>query len=244
MSLDIVSYGLDYVRFKCETEQDYLYVANSLDYINVIRTSYHGGTFVDITGSMLATIRTVESVPEMVAFMGKLLKLSRLDVYIDVVGDVLCDCHVPGTEIRNGGKTETIYSHHLGSRGNVPVFARAYDAMSAGHYDFPSTRFEIEFKNPLVVSMVHHTDGWIINPIDVALWHINDIFGVRLSVQGHSAIEFNPEKKRIVPDRERFYTKYGKGILHDIETWGITQFLQFLYTVVRLKDNGIKDETN
>lgn len=241
---NIVSYGIDYVRFKCESEDDFLYIANSLEYVPVMRTSFHGGTFVDISGKMLETIRTVESVPDMVADMCQLVKLSRLDVYIDVVGDILPECKTPGTEIRNDGKTETIYSHKLTSRGNVPVFGRAYDAQAAKHYDFPVTRFEIEFKNPLVVTMCNPDEGWAVNPIDVALWHIMDIYGANITIQGRTAIEFNPPKRRLAPDRERFYSKYGKGILHDIETWGTEQFLQFLFTVVRLDDKGVTSETD
>lgn len=243
MTDNIVSYGIDYVRFKCETEDDFLYIANSLEYVPVMRTSFHGGMFADITGKMLETIRTVESVPNMIADMCQLFKLSRLDVYVDVVGDLLPGCKTPGTEIRNDGRTETIYSHKLTSRGNVPVFARAYDAMEAKHYTFPVTRFEIEFKNPLAVTLCSPDCGWTVNPIDVALWHIEEIYGAKIEIQGRRAIEFNPPKRRLEPSRERFYTKYGKGILHDIETWGLDQFLQFLFTVVRLYDQGAKNET-
>lgn len=240
---NIVSYGIDYARFRCETEDDYLFISNSIEYIPVIRTHFHGGTFVDLTGKMLETIRTVESVPDLLALIGSMNRLSRLDVYVDVIGDVLSKCKKPGTEIRNDGRTETAYSHKLTSRGNVPVFARAYDAQAAKHYDFPVTRFEVEFKAPLVATFIHCDKGWTVNPVDVALYHIADIFGANITIQGRRALEFNPPKRRLEPSRERFYTKYGKGILHDIETWGIEQFIQFVYTVVRLEDKGAISET-
>jgi hypothetical protein len=159
--------------------------------------------------------------------LSELYPCARVDVFIDVEGDLLPSIQPMGTVISNGGKVETIYSTHLKKRGDAPVFGRAYDAQRAGHYDTQVTRFEIEYKKQYAQQLLS-CGRWFRNPIGVALNHIKALFGVSLWMERIEPIEFKANTKRLEHSRERFYSRYGKNILLDLEMMGREKLYEFI----------------
>jgi hypothetical protein len=236
---DIVAYGLDYVRLRVVNQSGLNLVANRLPYLDIKERWFHGTMFADLTGSDLALIRCFESLEHVILEFAYPFVCTRLDVFIDVVGDVVWSVNQPGTVIMNGGKVETVYSHKLNSRGNVKVFARCYNAQAAGHYDYPVTRFEVEFGSdyaPYVLT----SDGWKADPVGEALHHIKRIFDVDILIPGHESIEFNPKRDRFQHSRERFYSRYGKGILLDMSDMGQQRLIEFIRECI--KDEQSKEQ--
>lgn len=232
--MNIISYGLDYARFKIFSEHDVRHTELRLPYIDVKAPWFHGTRFVDLTGSDLAVIRMLESVDELMLEFASLYPVSRLDVYVDVEGLYLDSVTQNGTVIMNAGNVETIYSHHLKTRGDKPIFARAYDACAAGHYDFASTRFEVEFKRHNARAMLS-TQGWGCSPIGAALHSIKMLLGISIWIEDIAPIEMNAKQERYQHDRERFYARYGNGIYNDIQSMGIQGLQDFIVQCVRNK---------
>lgn len=242
MSYEIVAYGVDYVRIEASTPETLLALETAFDYLDIRPSWYHGKRFVDLSGKALAMIRMVDDIEEALEWLARDHRITRVDFFIDVKGDVLSDCQMPGTVIMNYGKIETVYSHNLKSRGDYPVFARVYDAMSAGHYPVPVTRFEVEFKKEMVPGIVNHVIGFGKTLPSVTLWHIKSIYGVDISLPSVVPFELNAERQRLSPSRERFYNRFGKGIMLDVAEMGVEQFLMFVYTCSMVKEYA--NETN
>lgn len=231
----IVAFGLDYVRLMVHNELGVKYIQECLPYADVVGRYYHGELCVDLSGDTLALVRMFDDLDEFVRQWATLFVMSRLDVYIDVGGGFDAAQQMPGTVIMNDGRIETIYSHKLTSRGNVPVFGRVYDALAAGHYPQQVTRYEIELKKHIAKSMVQNGQ-WTINPVQVALYYVRDLFGVDIKIDNLPAVEFRPHKAKLEHSRERFYKKYGKGILNDIEEHGLIWIRDFIISCLLDKD--------
>lgn len=236
--MDVVAWGLDYVRYKVGNRSGVDHIATRFPYVDIKGRWYHGALCVDLPGSALELIRMFAPLDDEIESMARTFPVTRLDVFIDVEGYHVDDMPQPGTVIKNDGRIETVYSHHLASRGNHPAFARCYDAQAAGHYDVPVTRFECEFKQEISRGILD-SEGWNIDPVSVAMWHIHDIFGVEISIPGKRSTEFNPPKRRYSHSRERFYARYGKNILLDLEQMGKQRLYQFIMECIS-SDN--KDE--
>jgi hypothetical protein len=218
--MDAIAYGLDYVRLNVGNMSGVDYVARTLPYLDVKARWYHGVLCVDMPGEDLQLVRIFDDLQEVVLHLAFVFPVTRIDVFIDCEGDSIPSIPKPGTCIENYGRTETVYSHHLASRGNHPIFARAYNAQSAGHYDTEATRFECEFKQEMS-SAILNSDGWMVDPISVALWHIKDIYGVDIDIPNKVSVELNPPRRKYSHSRERFYKRYGKSIALDIESMGV-----------------------
>lgn len=236
---NVVSHGLDYLRFKVWSDRDILCIAQRVEYVDINTPWFHGERFVDITGEQLSVIRTVENVPSLAAEIAKLYPVNRVDVFVDVLGNLLDKCQKTGTVISNQGRIETIYSAHLAKRGDKPVFARAYDAKTAGHYPMPVTRFEVEYKRHYAAQLLG-VQGWVHNPIAVALNHIRLLLGVSIWVDDVDPIEYEAKATRLEHDRERFYARYGKNIARDISEMGVESFYKFVMECIsrRTNDDG------
>lgn len=233
------AWGLDYVRFRIENKLGLDYVQAHLPYIDVQPRWFHGSQFVDLTGEILETIRMMEDLDKLLLKFAYMFQCKRIDVFIDVQKNWLDQIPTPGTTIANGGNIETVYSHHLKRRGNLPVFARAYDAKAAGHYSDPMTRFEIEFKRPIAGAILN-CEGWAVDPVTVAMHHTKDIYGIEIQIPDKRPREFNAPTKRYAHSRERFYARYGKNVLLDFEQMGATQ----LYTFITNAIEGKADENS
>jgi hypothetical protein len=235
----VISFGLDYVRFRVFSTCDCNYIAKIFPYLDITKTWFHGLPFVDLTGSMLATIRMMDDLDGRLKQLSRYFPVKRIDVYIDVYGNLLPDLAKPGTVIENNGNIETIYSIHLKRRGNVPAFCRAYDAKAAEHYAFPSTRFECEFKREYGSGLL--VDGeWVRDPIAIALGILNQVYGCSLSVQELEPLEWKPPRLKPQPSRKRFYKRYGKNILLDMEEMGLKRLYEFVQECLaeRSKDDA------
>jgi hypothetical protein len=169
-----------------------------------------------------------------------LYPVSRVDVFVDVAGNVLDQVQQNGTVIVNDGRVETIYSHHLKKRGDRPVFCRAYDAKSAGHYETEVTRFECEFKRENARALLN-VKGWSVNPIGAMLHSIKLLLGVNIWIDDIEAIDVDAPRRKFEHNRERFYTRYGKGIDNDIEQMGMQSFRQFVRECVLGKKGSDTD---
>lgn len=227
----VIATGLDYVRYRVFTEHDIVYFQKVLAYLDITERRYHGSMFVDLSGKQIEVVRMFNDVSDVVVGFAKKYVVSRLDVFIDVAGNHLGIIDAKGTVIVNEGRIETIYSHNLKSRGNVPVFCRAYDAKSAGHYPDPVTRFECEFKRESARHILGK-EGWKADPIDVALHNVLLHFGVRIQVEGHTAIDMDAPRTEYSHSRERFYTRYGQAIARDIEVMGVQGLYNFILECV------------
>lgn len=228
----VIDVGLDYLRLKITNDPDLLFIGRRLDYVDVQQRSFHGSKFVDLTGDNLRVISLFEHVPDVAAELARVFPVTRIDVYCDVEGDVLDKVKSDGTRISNGGRVETIYSVHLRDRGNVGVFGRVYDAKAAGHYDKASTRFECEFKREYARTMLT-TTGWKVSPVSVLVSSVRRLFGVMLEIPGFIPIDWNAPRVRLEHSRERFYKRYGKGVLNDVETMGMQGFATFVRECVQ-----------
>jgi len=229
---DVVAYGIDYVRYRIWRDADLEHIQRTLPYLDVQQQYYHGYRHVNLTGKCLELIRQFEEVNDVIRSFAWLYPVKRLDVFVDVLGDRLPWVRSNGTKILNAGRVETIYSAHLSKRGNLAVFGRAYDAELAGHYDFPVTRLEIEYKRHLPGALLT-PDGWREDPIGVALKHVYDLLGIDVQLDEHNHIDFNAPCRRLEHSRERFYTRYGKGILNDVESMGVQGLVVFVQECVR-----------
>lgn len=236
--MQAIAYGLDYVRLKVDNQSGVDYVARTLPYLDINPRWYHGVLCVDLPGDALQLVRIFDNLQEVVLHLAFMFPVTRLDVFIDCEGDIIPKLPKPGTCIENDGRIETVYSHHLGSRGNHPVFARAYNAQAAGHYDTEVTRFECEFKQEMSRAILN-PDGWQVDPVSVALWHIKDIFKVDISIPDKPPIELNPPKRKYSHGRERFYKRYGKSIMLDIETMGVQGLHKYIMECI---SNDNKDQ--
>lgn len=229
--MDVISYGLDYVRFAVDSDADIEFAATQIPYIDVGERWFHGRRFLDLTGTGLSVIRMVEDVTAVLKRFAWLWKVTRLDVYVDVqgnhVGEVAKQQNV-GTVIMNNKQFETVYSDHLKARGRRAQFGRCYNATLAGHYqDIAATRFEIEYKRQAARAILNE-DGFCLSPIACALKSIDDMFGVSIKIPDVEAIELNAPTQRLAHPRERFYERYGRGIMNDVETLGMSAFITFV----------------
>jgi len=222
----ILTQGIDYLRVKlpiayAEVES----IEQRLGYIDTRRVNYYGDYFLDLTGDMWELVRTVESVESVLDFL-KPYHWSRIDACFDVIGLHIESLPQPGTVIMNGGQVETIYSHHLKKRGRYAVFARAYDAMKAGH-DLPrgTIRFEVEFKLNLP-DRIRRSYKPLAVLFYLATLHIERIYGVTLPTT--EGIELAQPSSKIAHGRERFYARYGKGILADVLDMGLDRWADFV----------------
>lgn len=214
------------------SEHDIRHIGTEMPYLEVNEVRFHGQRFVDLTGSQLEVIRMFENVPDIAVKLAEVYPVSRVDVFVDVAGDVLDDVTAKGTRISNDGRVETIYSHHLKKRGDRPVFCRAYNAQKAGHYSEPVTRFEVEYKRQFARSLLN-TAGWQANPIGTALHSIMVLLGVSIWIEDIDPIELDAPRKRYEHDRERFYRRYGKGILNDVNDLGLQGLHSFILQCVQ-----------
>lgn len=224
---DVIAYGIDYVRYRIFSDTDYRYIGTKLPYLELTERFFHGKRFIDLTGKQLEVIRMFENVDDVVLSLAQLFPVTRVDVFVDVLGNVLGDVKTSGTLIYNDHRLETAYSRNLMQRGNLGIFCRAYDAQAAKHYDVPATRFECEYKRNNAKTMLN-TTGWGIEPIGAMLNDTQEHFGVGIHIPGHPYVDFNAPTRRYEHNRERFYKRYGKNILLDIETMGA----QGLYTYI------------
>ena len=233
--MNIASYHLDYLRFAIHNDNDFNYVSRRLDYLAVGNMWFHGARFVDITGSQLELMRMVESVFDAASELSVLYDCTRIDVAIDVEGNVLADIAHPGTVIMNDGRVETVYSIRLNSRGDVPVFARAYDARVAGHYKRDVTRFEVEYKGSAARRLLA-AGVWRFNPFETAIYNLAAIYGYRIEVQGLDSVEFNPPSRKISHCRERWYGRIGKRIVREIENMGAGAWYEWVLECIRQEE--------
>jgi hypothetical protein len=231
-----IGWGIDYARFAVVNEAGLEYVMREAPYLDVSARNYHGGLFVDLTGDMLGIVRLFDSVYDVLERLARLFRCTRLDIYVDLEGDWLAHVEKRGTEIHNCGTLETVYSHNLGSRGNVPVFARAYDAMAAGHYAEPVTRFEVELKRQKAAQQLG-VDGFVTDPVQLALCHIARLFGLDITIDGLAGTENGGEVKRPEHDRERFYRHYGRAILADMQEMGVQGLQMFIKMCLDQKES-------
>lgn len=237
---NVVAYGIDYLRFAIKSDQDLRFIQQRLEYIDIYERWFHGHRYVDITGKQLELIRMVENVDTVILELAYLYKVSRIDVFCDVEGYLLLGIRRNGTVISNNNRIETVYSHHLGKRGDYDVFARVYDAAASGHYESAVTRFECEFKREHARALLS-VDGWTVNPVGDMLHCIRLLFGTRIEIPGILAIEFNAPKRRLEHSRERFYAKYGKSIIQDIQDMGVGSLYNFIRECVANKKGEVSD---
>jgi len=230
--VDVIAYGLDYLRFKVEDEQDVYFIASRFEYLDIMPVWHHGSRFMDLTGSMIEVVRMFDDVRTLAQDIAIICPCCRIDVFVDVIGVQVSDFPTSGTAIVNDGIVETQYSHHLGSRGNMPRFCRVYDAQRAGHYDCPVTRFECEFKNDAARAILQNGE-WCYNPVECALREFRTMFGVDIKIDGLSSVELDAPKRRYSHNRERFYARYGKNILVDIESMGLQGLHKFILESVK-----------
>lgn len=229
--MDVISYGLDYVRFAVDSDADIEFAATQIPYIDVGERWFHGRRFLDLTGTDLSVIRMVEDVTAVLGRFAWLWKVTRLDVYVDVLGnhvDEVAKQQSVGTVIMNNKQFETVYSDHLKARGRRAQFGRCYNATLAGHYqDIAATRFEIEYKRQAARAILNE-DGFCLSPIACALKSIDDMFGVSIKIPDVEAVELDAPTERVSHPRERFYARYGRGIIDDIECLGLSAFVTFV----------------
>lgn len=233
----VVAHGLDYLRYKIFSDVDLEYIQRELDYLDVVEKKWHGSRFVDITGKQIEVIRLLGDINEISVALAVMYPLSRIDVFVDITGNVLDKVKSLGTVISNGGRVETIYSDLLTLRGDKAVFARAYDAKAAGHYESETTRFECEFKREHARAMLG-SDGWTVNPVGVALRAFKVLFGIDIWVDDIQPIDFDAPRRQYEHDRERFYMRYGKGIQNDIEKMGLQGFALYVRECVQVANRG------
>lgn len=233
MLTDIVSHGMDYMRVRAPTVAALEYLARETPYVDIKPVWHHGTRYVDYTGRMLETVRCFDDLSVLAVAFADMFGLGRIDYYVDVAGRHLSDVlYRDGTVIANGNRVETIYSTHLSKRGDVLEFCRAYDAMAAGHYDFDVTRFEIEWKGDAVQTILSQ-DDWIHSLVEYAVGGFETYLKARVLVPDVSAMELNPARTVLEHSRERFYRRYGKSILSDIEAMGLQKLFEFVQTCVR-----------
>lgn len=234
----VIAYGIDYLRVKVFGHLDIEHIRKMLPYLDIDIRSFHGGKFVDLTGKQLEMVRSFDSVEDVVRSLLEIFPIHRLDAYVDIGGDWVSWLPRNGTVIMNDGLIETVYTHNLGSRGDVPIFGRAYDARAARHYNVPSTRFEIEFKRETAKDMVDLVHGFNVNPVRIALYWIGSMFDVAIAIDGLAPVEFKGITKRLAHSRERFYTRYGKNILLDIQKMGVTGLHEFIRECIGDENDG------
>jgi len=238
---DVVAHGIDYVRYRIFSDTDFQYIGSKLPYLELTERFFHGKRFIDLTGKQLEMIRMFEDVDLTITHLASLFPVTRIDVFVDVLGGHLSDARQMGTLIYNVGYLETVYSHNLKNRGNLGVFGRAYDAQKAGHYGEPVTRFEIEYKRNDAKVMLN-TNGWGIEPIGAMLNDILEHFGVSIHILGHPHVDFNAPTRRYEHSRERFYKRYGKNILLDIEQMGAQGLYTFVTECLEEKNDTSKQD--
>lgn len=239
--LAVIAYGLDYLRFRIFQEADVEYFARELPYVELADRWFHGSRFIDITGKNLEILRMLDDAQNVVLGFASMYPLHRLDVFVDVLGDALPMVKTQGTMIANGSRIETKYSHHLKRRGNLQAFGRVYDAKAAGHYEIDVTRFEIEYKREAARALLGKT-GWKRNPVCVALSSISEFFSVDLAIENLQAVELNAPKRRYSYDRERFYARYGRNIVGDIQEMGVQSFYDYVWNCIQDIKEDINDE--
>lgn len=231
----VIAFGLDYVRYRVFSDADIEYIARLLPFLELNVRNFHGSRFVDITGKQLEMMRLFCDVNAMVLTIAELLPVNRVDVFVDVGGDLLPDANMPGTVIMNNKRIETLYSCHLKDRGDVPIFARAYDARAAKHYDVQVTRFECEYKREMARSLLG-VRGWKVNPVGLALNNIATIFNIDIDIENIRHVDFNAPQRRYEHNRARFYTRYGRNILLDLEAMGTEKLYAFIMECLTEKD--------
>lgn len=234
----IAAWGIDYVRYKVFNSLGVRHISERLSYIEINERHWHGGRFVDIAGKQLEIIRLFESVDAVLCELAHLYPVRRVDVFIDVVGRHLDAIKPQGTVISNNGRVETIYSHHLKKRGDCAAFGRVYDAKAAQHYVAEMTRFEIEYKREHASALLG-TDGWRTCPIGATLRNIKALFNVDIEIAGITAVDIHAPQRRLAHTREKFYARYGRNILIDLEEMGIETLYAFIMNALTEKD--IKD---
>jgi len=237
---DVIAYGIDYIRYRIFSDADYQYIGSKLPYLELTERFFHGKRFIDLTGKQLEIIRMLDDIDDVVTLFALLFPVTRIDIFVDVLGNVLDDALTVGTLIYNDGCLETVYSHNLKNRGNLGVFGRVYDAQKAKHYDEPVTRFEVEYKRNDAKTMLN-TQGWGVEPIGAMLNDVLKHFGVYIHITDHPHVDFNAPKRRYEHSRTRFYKRYGKNILLDIERMGVQGLYTFVIECMEEKnDDNIK----
>jgi len=233
--LTVISYGLDYVRYKVFSDVDVRFIQERLHYLDIEDRRLHGTRCVDLTGSMLATIRMLDDIESVVLSLSTVYPVSRIDCYIDVEGDILSSIKTNGTTISNNNRVETKYSHHLSRRGNLATFARTYDAMVAGHYETPATRFEVEFKRGHARGIIG-SDGWKTDIVAVTIAAIRTLFHIDIRIDAHPYVEWRADTQPYAHPRERFYERYGNSILRDISDMGVQGLYQYIVHCLENKE--------
>jgi len=234
---NVIAYGLDYVRYKVFSNRDVVYIGKKIPYIEIQDRYFHGVRFVDLAGKQLEIIRMLEDVNACVLSLAEVYPVHRVDVFVDVEGDVLDAVTSDGTVIMNAGRVETIYSHHLKRRGNVSVFARAYDAQAAGHYGVSTTRLEVEFKKASARGLLK-AGKWLVNPIGAMLHSIKMLLGVSIQIDDIEGVEIDAPRRKYEHSRERFYMRYGQSIARDIESMGVQGLYDFIVKCIRQKEKS------
>ncbi|MEE8599282.1 MAG: hypothetical protein V3S69_07250, partial [Dehalococcoidales bacterium] len=194
--MTVIAHGLDYARFKLFGVLDENFVRQRFAYIDVYIRMFHGSRFLDLTGKQLELIRMFEDVDVAVREMAHIYPVNRIDVFVDVEGAHLGDVEQRGTVISNAGTIETIYSHHLKTRGDRPSFGRAYDARAAGHYLVDVTRYEVEYKREHARALLG-SDGWKVDPLGVTVRCIKAMFGVDVGIEGVKGVDLNAPQRRM-----------------------------------------------
>lgn len=223
----IIAYGIDYARFLVENRNGMQWFGERFDYLEIREAWYHGSLCVDLAGGALEVIRTVERVDLAIEECAKLFQLKRLDIFADLSGINVANVVKPGTVIINDGCVETIYSHRLNQRSRH-VFSRLYDAFKAGHYETKGIwRVETELKREKARAVLNK-NGWQVNPIRVLMHYAMLHFGLNLKIGELDACDVNAPSRRIESSRERFYRRYGKNILLDLESMGSDVFHTYI----------------
>lgn len=224
---DVIAYGLDYVRYKIFSDKDFTYIGTQLPYLELTERNFHGSRFIDLTGKQLEVIRIFEDVNDAVVLLAETFPVTRLDVFVDVAGYVLGDVTTNGTLIFNYSRLETMYSDNLRKRGDLSTFCRVYDAQAAEHYDVPVTRFECEYKRERAKALLG-VNGWCVNPVGAMLHSIKVHFGVDIRISGQVGVDFDAPTKKYEHNRARFYKRYGKNIMLDVENMGMQGLYVFI----------------
>lgn len=238
--IPVIAYGVDYCRFVDVGNLGIQWFQHRFEYLDLVGRYYHGQLCVNISGAQLEVMRLVERVDLALEECALSFQVSRLDVFVDVAGVDLDKVAKTGTVIMNDGRIETIYSANLSTRGDHTAFSRVYDACAAGHYeDSGIWRIETELKREKARAILN-AEGWQINPVRVLLHYAMLHFGVEIFIDDLTACDVNAPGRRIESSRERFYLRYGKGILRDIESMGKDTFYEYILQCV--KEKGKLDE--
>jgi hypothetical protein len=225
----------DWVRFG-PLNKDLLWrdVEKRFGYIDLHKNNHFGRWYVDLTGDQLEVIRTVEEMNDVFRWL-RPHHWTRLDVAFDLVGVEIPKLLSPGSAIVNDGVIQTLYSHKLTARGDHPVFARVYDAFEAGHDVAPNVvRAEVEFKLHYP-DLIRNSPNGVGIAFPIAARYLVSKFNLAIPLQVNT--EWQPTKRLINHDREKFYARFGRRIVLDLVELGFDQYVNWVLDCTRKVDD-------